>query len=188
MRKLVYGFLTSLDGYIESPEREIDWVRVEPEFHRFANEQERRFAANLYGRRLYEVMSYWQTAEEDASLPDYEHEYARIWKATPKVVFSRTLESVGENARLVREDAAKEVRRLKAEPGGDLNVGGAELAASLMPLGLIDEYQLYVQPILLGGGTPMFPPLKERVGLRLMESRTFASGVVFLRYERAEEG
>jgi dihydrofolate reductase len=109
-------------------------------------------------------------------------EFAGIWKDTPKIVFSRTLERVEWNSRLVHDDPVQEVVRLKAQPGFDMDVGGPTLAATLMRAGLIDEYRLFVQPVILGAGTPFFPPLEERIGLKLVETRTFGSGVVYLRY------
>ena len=123
MRKLVYSYLVSLDGFIEGPNRELDWPVIDEEFHLFVNQQMRRFDTHLYGRRMYEVLAYWQ--KPDPTLPYYELEYARIWQETPKVVFSRTLDQVGENARLVKENAVEEVRRLKAQPGNDLALAGA---------------------------------------------------------------
>jgi dihydrofolate reductase len=186
MRKLIYSFGVSLDGFIAGPDGDIDWSEPDEELHRFHNQQVREQGAHLYGRRLYEVMRYWETAEEDPSAPEVELEFARIWKATPKIVFSKTLEKVEGNARLVREGAAEEVTKLKEEPGKDLAVGGAGLASSLMKLGLIDEYRLFVSPVVLGGGTPYFPALEERINLELVETRTFGSRVVYVRYRRAE--
>jgi dihydrofolate reductase len=184
MRKVIYSMGVSLDGFIEDRNRSIDWSEPDPELHRLANDQAREAGAFLYGRRLYELMEgYWPTADRQPGLRDYELEFARIWTETPKVVFSTTIERVGPNARLVRDGAADEVRRLKAEPGGDLDLGGAGLAATLMPLGLIDEYRLWVNPIVLGGGTPFFPALEDRIGVALVETRTFDSGQVYLRYE-----
>ena len=188
MRKLIYSFGVSLDGFIAGPEGDIDWSAPDEELHRFHNQQARELGAQLYGRRLYEVMRYWETAEENPSAPEYELEFARIWKATPKLVFSRTLERVEGNARLVRDGAAEEVARLKDQPGKDLAVGGAGLASTLIKLGLVDEYRLFVSPVVLGAGTPYFPALDERINLKLVETRTFGSRVVYVRYERAEEG
>jgi dihydrofolate reductase len=183
VRKLIYSMGVSLDGYIAGPGGEIDWSAPDEELHRFHNEQTRELGAHLLGRRLYEVMSYWDTAEESASLEDPELEFARIWRSQPKFVFSRTLESVhGANVTLVTEDASEEVARLKEQPGADLSVGGAGLASSLMKAGLIDEYRLFVSPTVLGGGTPFFPALDERIDLELAETRTFGSRVVYLRY------
>ncbi len=185
MRKLIYSMGVSLDGFIAGPGGEIDWSAPDEERHRFHNEQVRELGAHLCGRRLYEVMVYWETADQNPSASEYELEFARIWKDLPKVVFSKTLEKVEGNARLVREGAAEEVAKLKEQPGKDLAVGGAGLASTLMKLGLIDEYRLFISPVVLGGGTPYFPALDERIDLELVETRTFGSRVVYVRYRRA---
>jgi dihydrofolate reductase len=185
MRKLIYSMGVSLDGFIAGPGGDIDWSAPDEELHRFHNEQARETGVNLCGRRLYETMRYWETAGENQSLPEAELEFARIWKDTPQVVFSRTLETVEGNARLVRDNAAEEVARLKEEPGADLAVGGAGLASTLIKAGLVDEYRLFVSPVVLGGGTPYFPALDERIDLELVETRAFSSRVVYLRYERS---
>ena len=187
MRKLIYSMGVSLDGFIAGPGGEIDWSAPDEELHRFHNEQTREMGAHLYGRRLYEVMAYWETADEKVSAPDYELEFARIWKATPKIVFSKTLDRVEGNARLVTDDVAEEVTRLKQEPGKDLAVGGAGLASTFTKLGLIDEYRLFVNPVVLGGGTPYFPALDERINLELVETKTFGSRVVYVRYQRSAD-
>jgi dihydrofolate reductase len=188
MRRLIYSMGVSLDGFIAGPGGEIDWSAPDEELHRFHNEQAREIGAHLYGRRLYEVMTYWETADQSRSAAEYEVEFARIWKATPKIVFSSTLESVEGNASLVKDNIAEQVARLKEQPGKDLAVGGAGLAATLMKLGLIDEYRPFVHPVVVGGGTPYFPPLEERINLHLVETRTFGSGVVYVRYERVADG
>jgi dihydrofolate reductase len=185
MRKLIYSMGVSLDGFIAGPDGEIDWSAPDEELHRFHNQQVRETDAQLYGRRLYEVMTYWETADQKPSLPEHELEFARIWKDTPKIVFSKTLEKVEGNARLVRDSAGEEVARLKEQPGKDLAVGGAGLASTVMKLGLIDEYRLFVSPVVLGGGTPYFPPLEKRINLELVETRAFGSRVVYVRYRRA---
>ena len=187
MRKLIYSMGVSLDGYIAGPDGEIDWSAPDEELHRFHNQQARETGAHLCGRRLYEEMLYWETADENPSAPEHELEFARIWKAMPKIVFSTTLEKVEGNARLVRGDVAEEVARLKKQPGNELAVGGAGLASSLMKLGFIDEYRLFVSPVILGGGTPYFPALDERINLELVETRTFGSRVVYVRYRRVED-
>ena len=188
MRKLIYSMSVSLDGFIAGPNGEIDWSAPDEELHRFHNQQTREIGAHLYGRRLYEVMTYWETADENPSAPEHELEFARIWKKMPKIVFSKTLEKVEGNARLVRDGVAEEVAKLKEQPGKDLAVGGAGLASTFMKLGLIDEYRLFVSPVVLGGGTPYFPALEERINLELVETQTFGSRVVYLRYQRVEEG
>jgi len=184
MRRLIYSMGVSLDGFIAGPGGEIDWSAPDEELHRFHNEQTRELGAHLCGRRLYEVMAYWETADADPSLPEPELEFARIWQNLPKIVFSKTLEKVEGNARLVRDGVAEEVARLKGQPGKDLAVGGAGLASTLVELGVVDEYRLFVSPVVLGGGSPYFPPLDERIDLELVETRTFGSPVVYLRYRR----
>jgi dihydrofolate reductase len=183
MRRLIYSMGVSLDGFVAGPGGEIDWSAPDEELHRFHNQQARQMGAHLLGRRLYEEMSYWETADEQLSV-DYLLEFARIWKDTPKVVFSKTLEKVEGNARLVKDSAAEEVARLKEEPGKDLSVGGAGLASSLIKQGLVDEYRLFVSPVVLGGGTPFFPAVDEKIDLELVETRTFGSRVIYLRYQR----
>jgi dihydrofolate reductase len=182
MRRVIYSMTVSLDGFIADPSGEIDWSAPDEELHRFHNDQVRELGGYLLGRRLYEEMLYWETADENPSATDFEREFARIWQDLPKVVFSRTLENVEGNARLAEGGIAEEVARLKQEPGKDLGVGGAGLAATLVELGLVDEYRLFVSPVVLGGGTPFFPALDERVNLELVETRTFGSRVVYLRY------
>jgi dihydrofolate reductase len=176
----------SLDGFVETRSRSLDWVLIDEELHSFYNDEARQMTAFLYGRRLYQLMvDYWPRAEADPSATPAELEFARIWKDKPKIVFSTTLERVEWNSRLVRDDAAEEVARLKAQPGFDMDVGGPTLASTFMRLGLIDEYHLAVHPVILGAGTPFFTAVDDRIGLKLLETRTFRSGVVYLRYEVA---
>ncbi len=185
MRSVIYSMSPSLDGFIAGPGGEIDWGAPDAELHRFHNQQTRELGAHLCGRRLYEEMSYWDTAAANAELPEHELEFAGIWKALPKIVVSTTLEKVEGNARLIRGDIGEEVAALKRQPGKDIAVGGAGLAATFTKLGLIDEYLLFLNPVVLGSGTPYFPALEERIDLELVETRTFGSRVVFLRYRRA---
>ena len=184
MRKLIYSMSVSLDGFIAGPGGDFDWSAPDEEQHRFHNEQTSELGGHLLGRRLYETMVYWETADEDPSITDYAREFAGIWKALPKVVFSRTLESVEGNTRLVREGLAEEVGRLKEEPGEDLAVGGAGLASACVKLGLVDEFRPFVYPVVVGEGTPFFPALDAGIDLELVETRTFGSRVVYLRYRR----
>jgi dihydrofolate reductase len=184
MRKVIFSMGVSLDGFIAGPDGEIDWSAPDEELHRFHNQQTREVGVHLCGRRLYEEMVYWETADEKPSLAEHELEFARIWKDTPKIVFSKTLEKVEGNARLARDSVAEEVAKLKEQPGKDLAVGGAGLASTFMKLGLIDEYRLFVSPVVLGGGTPYFPALDERINLELVETQTFGSRVVYVRYRR----
>ena len=184
MRKVIYSMGVSLDGFIAGPDGEIDWSAPDEELHRFHNQQTQEIGAHLCGRRLYETMVYWETADENPSATEFELEFAGIWQRLPKIVFSKTLEKVEGNARLVRGGVAEEVAKLKGQPGKDLAVGGAGLASTLVKLGLIDEYRLFVSPVLLGGGTPYFPALEERIDLKLVETQTFGSRVVYVRYRR----
>jgi dihydrofolate reductase len=183
MRNVIYSMGVSLDGFIAGPGGEIDWSAPDEELHRFHNEQTRELAAHLCGRGLYEDMLPWETVERPSG-GEAELEFARIWKALPKIVFSTTLDRVEGNARLATGSPAEEVARLREEPGKDLAVGGARLAATFTTLGLIDEYRLFVSPVILGGGTPFFPALDHRIELELLETRTFGSRVNYLRYRR----
>jgi dihydrofolate reductase len=186
MGRLIYSMSVSLDGFVNTPSGSLDWVMVDEELHSFFNDEAREASAFLYGRRLYDLMTgYWPTAETDPAATPAELEFARIWRETPKIVFSRTLEQVDWNSRLVRDDAVAEVTRLKAQPGFDMSVGGPLTAATFMRAGLVDEYRLYVNPVILGAGTPFFPELDDRIALDLVETRTFGSGVVYLRYRTA---
>jgi dihydrofolate reductase len=183
MRKLVYSMMVSLDGFIEDAGHTLEWVVIDEELHRFANDEARDTGVFLYGRRLYENMAaYWPTADEDRSIPKYMLDFAQIWKAKPKVVFSGTLATVDWNSRLVREDVGGEIAKLKAQPGGELSVGGASLAATCIELGLVDEYRLIVHPVVLGRGKPFWPAVGRPIKLKLLETRTFGTGVVSLRY------
>jgi dihydrofolate reductase len=184
MRKVTYSMGVSLDGFVAGPDGEIDWSAPDEELHRFHNQQTREIGAHLCGRGLYETMVYWETADENPSATEYELEFARIWKDLPKIVFSKSLAKVEGNARLVRDGIAEEVAKLKEQPGKDLAVGGAGLASSFAKLGLIDEYRLFVSPVVLGGGTPYFPALDDRINLELVETQTFGSRVVYMRYRR----
>lgn len=184
MAKVIYGMGVSLDGYVEDAHGNFSWAAPSEDLHRLANQQAEEASAFLYGRRLYELMeTYWPTAREREELSEVEAEFARIYVQTPRIVFSDTLESVGEGATLVRSaDAVGEVARLKQESEGDLDLGGPGLAASLFDL--IDEFRLWVNPVIVGSGRRFFPPLAENSKLELSENRTLSSGVVYLRYER----
>ncbi|MEA2468707.1 MAG: hypothetical protein QOJ57_2833 [Thermoleophilaceae bacterium] len=184
MRPVIYSMGVSLDGFIAGPGGEIDWGAPDEELHRFHNEQARELGAHFCGRRLYEEMVYWETADQNPSAGDIEVEFAHIWQALPKIVFSNTLEQVEGDARLATGGIAEEVAKLKEQPGKDLAVGGAGLASSFIELGLVDEFRLFVSPVVLGAGTPFFPALEDRIDLELVETRTFGSRVVYLRYRR----
>ena len=189
MRKMIYSMLVSLDGFIEGPDHNLDWHIIDEELHQYINDQQAETGMFLYGRRMYETMSaYWPTADSDPALPGFALEFARIWKDMPKIVFSKTLDKVEWNSRLVRQVAAEEMLKLKAQPGKDLAIGGANLAATFMRLDLIDEYQLFIQPVVLGSGTPFFPVLDGKINLSLVETHRFNTGVILLRYQRAGDG
>jgi len=185
MRKIVVMMSVSLDGFMEGPDREIDWHLVDDELHSHFNAELAAMGAFLDGRVTYQLMAeYWPTADADPSSPRPVAEFARIWRDMPKIVYSRTLERADWNTTIVREVVVEEVMALKARPGGDLALGGADLAATFMRHDLVDEYRLYVHPVLLGRGKPLFGSLDARVALELAGTRTFGNGVVLLRYQR----
>lgn len=184
MGRLIYGMNVSLDGYIETPDHSLDWTIVDEELHTWFNDRMRELDASIYGRRLYEVMSaHWPTYESDPAATDAMREFGRIWNATPRIVFSTTLDSVAWNSRLVRGDVGDELAHIRKEFQGDIEIGGATLASAFIRRDLIDEYQLIVHPVAIGAGTPYFPELETPLRLRLLEKSAFASGVVVLRYE-----
>lgn len=183
MRRVTYSMGISLDGYIAGPDGGFGWTAPGDEVFSFVTDEIRQVGAYLLGRRLYETMLYWETADQDPSLGDAMLEWAALWKALPRVVFSTTLTAVQGNARLATGGLAGEIERLRAEPGeGDIAIGGAALAAEAAALSLIDEYRARVYPVLTGGGTPFFPQHERQVSLELAETRTFSSNVVYLRY------
>jgi len=187
MRKIILMMSVSVDGFIEGPDRELDWQMVDDELHSHFNEQLGAMGAFLNGRVTHELMAgFWPTADRDPSSTRPMVEFARIWRDMPKIVFSRTLDRAGWNTTVVREVVAEEIQELKAQPGGDMVLGGADLAAAFMRHDLIDEYRLYVHPVVIGRGKPLFQPSDVRVNLRLAETRTFGNGVVLLRYQRAD--
>jgi dihydrofolate reductase len=188
MRSVTYSMSASLDGYIVDPDGGIDWTVPDADVFRFWIDEIREVGVHLMGRRLYETMLYWETADRDGSLDDAELEWAALWKPLPKVVFSTTLSAVRGNARLASGGVAEEIERLRTEPGeGDIAIGGATLAAEAAAAGLIDEYRVMVYPVLVGGGIPFFPRHERRVDLELVETRTFGSGVVYLRHRVARQ-
>lgn len=177
------GVMVSLDGFIEGPKREIDWHRVDDELHQHMNDDLRTRGAFLSGRVTHELMaSVWPTADQDPGVSPEMAEFAGIWRDMPKIVYSRTLAHADWNTTIVREVMVDEVLALKAQPGGDLSLGGADLAATFMRYDLIDEYRIYVHPVVIGAGKPLFQG--TAMDLRLVENRTFGNGVVLLRYER----
>ncbi|MFC5146823.1 dihydrofolate reductase family protein [Streptomyces aureoversilis] len=186
MRSVTYSMGVSLDGYIVGPDGGFSWTEPDEEVFRFWIDEIRGVGVHLLGRRLYETMLYWETADQDPSLDDSMLEWAALWKPLPKVVFSTTLSAVQGNARLASGGLAEEIERLRAEPAeGEIAIGGATLAAEAAALDLIDEYRAMVHPVLVGGGIPFFPRRERRVDLELVETRTFGSKVVYLRYRVA---
>ena len=181
MGKLIYSMITSVDGYVTDPAGGFAWAGEE-EIHRFINDTSRAFGTYLVGRRMYEVMSYWETAHLEPGQPDFALEYARIWQAADKVVYSTTLDDVGTaRTRLERTFDPDAVRTLKAESDLDLTVDGPTLAAHALRAGLVDEFQLYVGPAIVGGGKRFFPD-GVRATLELLDERRFANGLMYLRY------
>lgn len=175
----------SLDGFFEGPDRELDWHLIDDELHSHFNEELAAIGAFLDGRVTYELMAeYWPTADRDPLSTAPVVEFARIWRDMPKIVFSKTLERADWNTVVVRDVVAEEIMELKALPGGDMVIGGANLAATFMRLDLIDELRLYVHPVIIGRGRPFFERFDAQIDLRLADTRTFGNGVVLLRYER----
>lgn len=183
MRRVTYSMAVSADGYIVGPDGGFDWTAPDEEVFRFSINEIQEVGVHLLGRRLYETMLYWETAEQDPTLDDSRLEWAALWNRLPKVVFSTTLSAVQGNARLASGGLAEEIERLRAEPGkGDIAIGGATLAAEAAALDLIDEYRARVYPVVVGGGIPFFPHRERRVDLELMETRTLGPRVVYLRH------
>ena len=184
MRKIVAMMSVSLDGYFEGPNRELDWGLVDEELHSHFNAWLREADAFLDGRVTYELMAdFWPTADEDPAASPTVAEFAGIWREMPKIVYSRTLEHAAAGTTVVHEVVADEVLALKEAPGdGFLVLGGAELGAAFRRLDLIDEYRIYVHPVVLGNGKPLFGPGEQRAALDLLETRTFGNGVVLLHY------
>ncbi|MEV6123250.1 dihydrofolate reductase family protein [Streptomyces sp. NPDC052077] len=183
MRGVTYSMGVSLDGYVVGPDGGFDWAPPDEEVFRLATDEVREAGVHLLGRRLYETMLYWETTDQDPSLDFSTRDFAALWRALPKVVFSTTLSAVRGNARLASGGLAEEIGRLRAEPGDrDIAIGGATLAAAAAELDLIDEYRARIHPVLVGGGIPFFPRHRRRVDLELVESRTLGSRVVRLRY------
>jgi dihydrofolate reductase len=185
VRRIVFHLGISLDGYFEGPDADISWHRVDDELHTFFNDRLSQASAFLEGRVTYELMeAYWPDADQDPDAPPSTVEFAGIWRKMPKIVYSRTLDAVGDNATLVRDVVPEEVRALQALPGGEMVVGGPVLAEAFRRHDLIDEYRIFVTPVLLGQGRQIFGSGQAPADLRLLETRPFSNGVVMLRYER----
>ncbi len=182
MAKLIYSAITSLDGYIADENGNFDWAAPDEEVHAFVNGLERQVGTYLYGRRMYEVMVAWETAHTFADQRPVMQDFAKIWQAADKVVYSRTLAAVSSaRTRIERDFDPAAVRQLKASAGRDLSVGGPDLAAQAIRAGLVDEYHLFLVPFVVGGGNQSLPD-NVRLKLELLDERRFDSGVVYLRY------
>ena len=184
MAKLIYSAITSLDGYVADKEGNFDWAAPSEDVHAFVNQLERSIGTYLYGRRMYETMVSWETAHTRAESSPVELDYAEVWQAADKLVYSRTMADVSSaRTRIEREFDADSVRKLKEGAGRDVSVGGAELAAQAIKDGLVDEYHLFINPIVVGGGTSALPD-NIRLVLELLDEHRFSSGVVHLHYRQ----
>jgi dihydrofolate reductase len=184
--KLIYLLNVSLDGFIETRNHSLDWSIVDDEIHGWFNDQMRSLDATLYGRRIYELMAaHWPNALDDPAVTGVEHEFATIWNPLPKVVFSSSLESVEHNSRLVSGDAGDVLAEVRREFSGDIGVAGPNLAGQFVRAGLVDEFRLVVHPVVLGAGTPYWPQLDQPLRLRMIDTKRFATGAVFVSYAPA---
>jgi dihydrofolate reductase len=182
MARLIYSAITSLDGYVADEEGTFDWAAPDEEVHAFINDLERPIGTYLYGRRMYDTMVYWETAHTLAGQPEVFRDFTEIWQAADKVVYSRTLETVSSaRTRIERAFDPETIRRMKARAGRDIMVGGPNLAAQAIRAGLVDELQLFLTLIVVGGGRRSLPT-NIRLNLELLDERRFGSGVVYLRY------
>ena len=182
MAKLIYAAIASLDGYVEDGEGKFDWSAPDDEVHAFVNNLERPIGTYLYGRRLYETMVFWETVSTDADQPAVFWDYAEIWRAAEKIVYSRTLQKVSSaKTRIEREFDRDAIQRLKQSSGADIAIGGAELAGQAIGAGLVDECHLFLCPIAVGGGKRALPD-NIRVQLELLDVHRFRNGVVHLHY------
>jgi dihydrofolate reductase len=180
--KLIYAAITSLDGYVADEDGKWDWARPDEEVHSFVNDLERPIGTYLYGRRMYEVMGYWETADTSSEASPAVRDYTEIWQAADKVVYSKSLDSATtERTRLEREFDPDAVRELKRTAQRDISVGGPELAAQAIAAGLVDELHLFLSPVVVGGGKPALPA-DIRWDLELLDERRFDGGVVHLHY------
>jgi dihydrofolate reductase len=182
MARLIYAAIASLDGYVADEDGGFDWAMPDEEVHAFVNDLERPVGTHLYGRRMYEVMAWWETAAADADAPPVMRDFAEIWRAADKVVYSRTLEAVSSaRTRIERHFDPAALLRMKAQAGRDISIGGPNLAAQALAAGLVDECHLFLTPVLVGGGTRALPD-NVRLNLELLDERRFTHGVVYLQY------
>ncbi len=185
MAKLIYSSITSLDGYVADEHGNFDWAAPDEEVHAFVNDLERPVGTYLYGRRMYETMVYWETAHTLADQSPVEQDFARVWQAAEKIVYSRTLATVSSaRTRIERDLDPSAIRQMKAQAARDIGVGGPDLAAQAITAGLVDEYHLFLTPVVVGRGKPSLPK-DVRVNLELLAERRFSGGVVYLHYRTA---
>ncbi|HEY3310978.1 MAG TPA: dihydrofolate reductase family protein [Anaerolineales bacterium] len=184
MSRIIYKTHVSLNGLIEMPGSPPDWVIADEELFSYSNDLERQIGGYLWGRGMYENNHALWSATGTSSMEDYQIESRRIWQNIPAIVFSSTLERVEGNARLERGDPVAVVTRLKEQPGPDLSVGGVQLVSTLLQAGLVDEFHIFFQPVILGAGRPIYPALDQDIRLKLVETHPFRSGIVYLRYQR----
>jgi dihydrofolate reductase len=188
MRKIILMMSVSLDGFFEGLDRDISWHLVDDELHQHFNDECRAMGGFLDGRITHELMAeFWPTADQDPDIAATMAEFAKIWRDMPKFVFSRTLTTADWNTTVIRDVVPEQIAELKAQPGGDLALSGANLAATFMRHGLIDEYRIYVHPVVLGEGRPLFQSPDVRMNLSLAGTRTFGNGVVLLQYQKGQD-
>ncbi|MBA2366309.1 MAG: dihydrofolate reductase family protein [Actinobacteria bacterium] len=182
MAKLIYSAITSLDGYVADEDGNFDWAAPDEEVHTFVNDLERPVGTYLYGRRMYEVMVYWETAHTLADQSPFVQDFAKIWQAANKIVYSKSLETVSSaRTRIERDFDSEAARQMKAAAGPDISVGGPDLAVQAIKAGLVDEYHLFVSPIVVGGGKQALPS-NVRLRLELLDERRFGNDVIHLHY------
>jgi dihydrofolate reductase len=182
MARLIYSTITSLDGYVADENGNFEWAAPDAEVHTFVNDLEREIGTHLLGRRMYEVLAYWETAHTIPDLPAVEREYAEIWQATDKIVYSKSLESVSSaRTRIERDFDLEVIRQLKASADRDISVGGPDLAAQALNAQLVDECHFLLNPVVVGGSNQALPD-NLRLDLELLNERRFANGVVYLHY------
>lgn len=185
MAKLVFSMIESLDGYVADAAGKFDWAEPDESVHTFANDLQRPLGTHLYGRRMYEVMVAWETLDGPGDVPPFIEDFAKTWRAASKIVYSSTLESVSSARTTIERDFdPAAIRRMKGEAVGDISVSGPTLAAQAISAGLVDEYQLFVAPVIVGGGTRSLPDA-IRLDLELVDERRFDNGMVYLSYRSA---
>jgi dihydrofolate reductase len=182
MGKLIYSAITSLDGYVEDTAGKFEWAAPDEEVHAFVNDLERPIATYLYGRRMYDTMVFWETADTRSDEPAVFRDFAEIWQAAEKIVYARTLQAASSaRTRIERDFSPEAIRQLKSASGSDMTIGGSELAGQALAAGLVDECQLFLNPVMVGGGKRALPD-HVRAALELVNERRFKNGVVYVHY------